>query len=274
MKRLILLIIAVLECAAPASAEPSFGTTIGPDGDLLQFFCLPSEAGVRCEFVQVLMSPAANEDDLADQLAGIGSLMEELNSEGGEAWEETCVSLQPLFEIAELLFEGDFEQAQAVTLQDENQGEPAPELEEMWRTLSQAGPTELADSARQMALMADLCEEVTRDRVEALVRAQHELLSRTCRPFINTWESEFQQISDQVWTIVNHTPSGECGIVRLDRFECDETHPSLCNFISEKRVLNPDGDGLLGSCSNFDETEFVYEWNEGPRYLPCDRVEF
>lgn len=274
MKRLIFFTIAALESASPASAEPSFGSTIGPEGDLLQFSCLPSEAGVRCEFVQVLMSPQWNEDDLADQLAGIDSFMEELTSDGGEAWQETCVSLQPILEIEELLFEGDFEQVEALTLQHENQGELAPGLEETWRSLSQAGPIELADRSRQISLMADLCEEVTRDRVEAFVRADHELRSRTCRPFINTWESEFLQISDQVWTIVNHTPFGECGIVRLDRFECDETHPSLCNFISEKRVLNPDGDSILGSCSNFDETTYVYEWNEGPRYLTCDRIEF
>ncbi|WP_158514950.1 hypothetical protein [Nioella nitratireducens] len=279
MYRFSLALFVSLLSTAQLAAEPGFGTSIGPDGDMLQYSCIPSEAGVRCEFVQILMSAMADESDLAQELSNIDAMLEQISEEfaAGDEMGDTCNLLMSLVPLIEQLRLGNREEAEALASQIGVESGNENDIEAMWTDFLEMDHREFEDSSNVMTALVDLCAGVTRGRVEALIRAQHQQRSQTCRPFINSWEAEFSRVSENLWAITRDEPYGECAVVRLDRFICDDEHSSLCSFISEKRVLNPDGEilgGLVGNCSQLDQRELVYDWRDRIHYLPCDRVDF
>lgn len=122
--------------------------------------------------------------------------------------------------------------------------------------------------------LAKLCENPSEGDFEALMRLELEKEASTCNLMVNKWAGTFRPISDTIWALRSDGPEGLCGVQRLDRFECKDGMFS-CEFISEKRILNPDAEPDFDiSCSDLEERPFRYELNSDGVYLDCDIMSF
>lgn len=125
------------------------------------------------------------------------------------------------------------------------------------------------------------CEHRTRENYAAAVDNDLDGEIHTCRVGSNPFEQSFHKKTDSkgnpVW-IVDSQASGNCGVVRLDRFEIapdtlkDKFH--FWRYISKKAVTNPSGDGALLQCKDLDEGTYIYDWKSRQHFMGCNIVEF
>jgi hypothetical protein len=265
-------LIALLAAPITALAEPSSGYLIGQEGDFLQFRCSKeNDYTVQCEFTQVMMSLKAKPEDLEDKLSRLDDILPEFETEGFKEGCEAIVDM-PLTEMLEAAQSGDKRR-----LEELGASTPDFDATEVLDEFGEKDPREIQDMLTAIDALAALCEKPSKENAEHLIRLEHEKESRTCKLWINDWEDTFERVSDRVWAIQSSGPRGACGVVRLDRFECEEKHPRLCNFLSEKKVLNPEGmplEGLGSTCGMLSEGVFEYSWKRGERYLDCEVVEY
>lgn len=265
-------LLALLIAPFAIQAEPSSGYLIGQEGDFLQFYCSKeNDHTVQCDFTQVAMSLKAKPEDLVERLSKLADMLPEFETEGFKEGCEAMVDI-PYVEIFEAAQSGDNRRLEEL-------GASIPDFDatEVLRRLEDVDPREIQYFLAFMDASAALCEEPSMENAERLVRLEHERESRTCKLLINDWEDTFERVSDQVWVIQSSGPRGACGVVRLDRFECDEKSPTLCNFLSEKKVLNPEGmplEGFGSTCGMLSEGVFEYSWKREQRYLDCEVVEY
>ena len=132
----------------------------------------------------------------------------------------------------------------------------------------------IGDTLSTLKAASAVCEDPTdRTRIESFLRNELDQETRTCKLFINSWTNQFRQISDSIWSIVQDGPQGSCGVIRLDRFECRSDHPTLCDFVSEKRVMAPGAMGVM-PCNNLDESVTRYAPGYTAMYLDCEMLRF
>lgn len=200
-------------------------------------------------------------------MEGLAEAMQEFT---GPRLDDVCQSLMSIAPIFELLARGDVEQAknQAMSLS----GDISAEFLDS-EGLDAMSQEELSALAEQMQSFVAVCDEPSRENVEMLLRREAESEADTCRMTINEWSSTFRQLNNETWTIVQDGAQGSCGIVRLDRFICDADYPSLCEFVSEKRILAPNAEGFI-PCSELDETPQLYGWGRTGSFLKCSIVDF
>ena len=111
----------------------------------------------------------------------------------------------------------------------------------------------------------------------AVVKLDHDKKIRTCKVMTFHWSQRFYQAGPETWT-AKPEPIGECGVVRLDRFE--RVKPSadydlnFWDYISKKAVTNPKGSTLTLPCSELDENEYLFSWKKRDLNRSCDYVEF
>jgi hypothetical protein len=267
-------LVAAVFFAASLSAQPRNGSATGPNGELLQFQCTPTPDGLSCDFIQISFLQNATVEDLQARLEDIDELLAETQAGlAGDDTTEVCSFLEDFFAAFEFVQQGRIEDATSLLSQmSEMDGFDATEFEERMAT---EDPRFLEEMLERMALSLALCEDVTLERVEALVRFEHALDTRTCRPLISTWEDDFVQVSEQVWGLANSEPYGPCGAVQLDRFVCAYPNSFVCNFLSETRVLNPEGQMFGGgTCARLDDGIREFDIAAEPHYLDCDRIDF
>ena len=128
--------------------------------------------------------------------------------------------------------------------------------------------------------MAPLCDSVSKTRWLEAARAIHEIETRICVIASDKWTQVFKRVPNTsgipVW-VADDKAEGECGLVRLDRWERET--PSTrdvhyWNFYTRKAVTNPSGNLLLGNCSDLDQAEYPHSWRSKTTYQQCDQVEF
>ena len=100
---------------------------------------------------------------------------------------------------------------------------------------------------------------------------------RTCRVSSNAFKQTFHRQNNGVWT-ADPGPSGDCGVVRLDRFEAVEgsSGSKFWNYTSRKAVTNPNGKTVMGfQCNQLDEAEYQWKWDaRRERSLDCQTISF
>lgn len=131
--------------------------------------------------------------------------------------------------------------------------------------ISRRDARQLEDTQAQMGVFLRLCEDPNAETVEAMIRFELETSAKTCKLFLNSWTDTFKKVSEKVWSLADSSAKGQCAVSRLDRFECKG--PYSCAYISEQRVLNKEGEGVI-PCRELEETAFRYTHGE-PIYLNC-----
>jgi hypothetical protein len=130
-----------------------------------------------------------------------------------------------------------------------------------------------------------VCKKKTIENINTLRNLLLKAESTTCRVGSHSWKEVFQKgppsYSDTenlpVW-ISKSEPSGDCGIVLLNRFEQVEVSESkfkFWNYISRKAITNPKGTMLLGGqCKDLDEESYLYSWRNRDIFLDCKTIKF
>ena len=266
-------VIVALLIAVPAFSEPARGWLTGEDGDFLQYACSELTDGTRkCEFTQITMflkqKPEEIEALIQERLPGV---IEQLQHEDIG---EVCQYMLPLQGLMEALIRGDEDEAKLYLSQMPEKAREGFDFAEAADGVSRLDGREMADMQAMLGTTAKLCENPSDGDVEALMRLELEKEARTCKLWINNWAGTFRPISDTIWALRSDGPEGQCGVQRLDRFECKDGSYS-CEFISEQRILSPDADSIIGiPCGDLEERAFRYEYDSDGVYLDCDIVSF
>ncbi len=235
-----------------ALSQPTYGSLIGEvDGDPMSYECgSPDASGrINCEFIQVLLSPAEREEDLAASIAQIPEIL----SRTSKDLDNVC---------------GEGPRSLADAINRFKAGEPAAD-----GTPASDDPRDLDHFTGMAKLVDNLCAERTAANVEAFIRFTHERSSKTCRPFINKYDQTFVKVSETMW-VAESSPLGPCGLIQASRFTLpDNGFGRLWEYTSQKIITNPAGDAVAGmSCSDLDRSTILYTWNSGPQRIDCEFI--
>lgn len=130
-----------------------------------------------------------------------------------------------------------------------------------------------------------VCRKKTIENINTLRNLLLKAESTTCRVGSHSWKEVFQKAppnySDPenlpVW-ISKSEPSGDCGIVLLNRFEqvaISDSKVKFWNYVSRKAITNPNGQMLLGGqCKDLDEESYLYSWRSRDVFLECKTIKF
>ena len=125
--------------------------------------------------------------------------------------------------------------------------------------------------------MVKFCDTPNFDNFLQIVRLGHDKSMRTCKIITNQFSQRFYRAGPETWS-AQPDPTGECGVVRLDRFE--RIKPSqnydlyFWDYVSKKAITNPKGSSLMIPCSELDEGEYLFSWKQRDLNRSCDYVEF
>jgi uncharacterized protein YnzC (UPF0291/DUF896 family) len=142
------------------------------------------------------------------------------------------------------------------------------------------------EKSEQIALIkvyVKVCKTHRSEDLRALVKMSLDKDVRSCKISTNKFRQTFQVVSDglqsKIW-VVKGDPSGECGIVQLSRFVpitevIGESKFVNWNYVAKKIVTNRNGKTLFGgACTDFDESEYEYDWHSKTWTKGCDYIEF
>jgi hypothetical protein len=210
---------------------------------------------IRCKFIQTSVRHKTKPEDLARDLE---AMSDEYRKKGNTFSAQECDG----FEAAQRILEG-------------KEAGPDPALAKKY--LENLNPMEKADTLKLMASFVRFCRQPSEANALQIIRTGHEKKLRTC----NVSAHEFSQTlrrspSGTTWTVVSQ-PTGDCGVVQLDRFE--EAHSigkvKFWDYYARKAVTNPNGVMLLGNkCSGLDQREYKYQWQTETYHVGCDYIEF
>ncbi len=246
-------------------AEPRFVNSIGVEGDLFQAQCKKLENDeIECEFVQVALPIAAKAADLEEAIARVER---EADKQDFAGLKETCALFSHIGVAMDYLDQGRDtlakEHLKKLPKYDENRG---------FEKFKAMGRSARRDVMVMVRAFGRFCSDPSTETFVDITIIEHQKKMRTCEPRITTWTDRFTPVSDKVWSLNSNEPNGVCGVVRLDRFECEDSR-FFCNYIAEKRILNKHGNLLglgEGSCSNLDEAAYEYRWDSTELYLNCE----
>ncbi len=259
--------------AADLSAEPARGWLNGEEDDFLQYECSPtSDGALKCSFTQVTMFPKKKPEEI-DRIVKEG-LPETVKQFEQEDIEEVCQYTLPMQGLVDALMRGKRDEAKAFLSKMPEKMRKGFDFVEAVEGISRLDTREMNDLRASFAAMVGLCEEPSAAKIESIMRLELEKEARTCKLWINNWTGTFRPISETIWSLTTDGPQGQCGVQSLDRFECKDGSYS-CEFIAEKRVLNPEAEPALGvPCAELEERAFRYKHDGDGIYLDCNIVSF
>lgn len=167
--------------------------------------------------------------------------------------------------------EDPFNAEQCASLQDARSGLSSPEMQSK-------GPEAFEMAEQLVEIFEEICATQTIESIQRLVDLTEFVEERTCRVRSQTFEQTFKETSPGNWLNVAE-PYGECGVVRLDRFQRVQPFPgsalAFWNYYSEKRITTPEQmlNGMI-ECSGLDETLYEYVWQSQSHIMDCRYIEF
>jgi hypothetical protein len=136
----------------------------------------------------------------------------------------------------------------------------------------------LAELRDLMTSYSDFCDTRSAVTARALVGAVEEKAQRTCTFSVYLFELDFSwSYQTERWETVSQ-PNGTCGVVTVAFMEPDKTTGggvTFWNYGQKKIVTNRTGDDpLMGSCSDYPESELRSTWQGRDLNPQCDYVKF
>jgi len=131
------------------------------------------------------------------------------------------------------------------------------------------------DVVKFLTAMLNYCKSPSAATATEMVRAEHEQQTRTCLVHAKPFTQTFKHLAGTNTWVSNEGPDGPCGTVVIARLQKDDPKYSLWTYITRKTITNPNGElPLGGSCSQLDQTEYVYDWKSEDKFTKCDYVKF
>ena len=262
MKRGFLFLAGMLSASLSVAAEeyPTTGIVYNTkETHSLTYRCsLTKLEQLSCEFTQTAVRHKKNKEDLETETK---ELIAEFRTKGRDLiGEEFCANTPMMLDVLE-------------GRMDPPAGKDA---------LLNTPPQQKQDILQIVRSIFLFCKEPTEDNARAVFEAGFSKDARTCLVSANSFEQTFIRVEDYSpgparW-VAQSSPEGTCGIVSLNRFEPvagGAVGFVFWNFVYKKSITNPTGTIMgLGSCSELDENEYLYEWKNQEKYMGCDYIEF
>lgn len=131
------------------------------------------------------------------------------------------------------------------------------------------------DVTAMLAAFRNVCEQRSKEAVEAFMSYNLDIQTRTC--VINTleWSGNFAKSSESTWVRTDKDPpnSDGCGGIYLDRFELGEDG-FMWNLVTRSISSNPNGTFTTGEKCNviYPDKEVLYEWSSVDFPMRCDYI--
>jgi hypothetical protein len=244
----------LVSVGAVAEDVPSVGILHNTSEDQsLNYACDLNGAVLSCKFSQVSVRRKATQDERDKVQARIREEFPSYKPMG----KQECDKFREMVEIAE-------------------GRKPAPKPQ----ALAKSPPFERRDISSLGRAFIGVCEKHSLESYQNLAMVGLDKDMRTCRISSHTFEQRFRRVVDpasgvETW-VVDSKPEGPCGIVQLSRFEvAPDMKLKFWNYVARKAITNPAATlPLGGNCSDLDEAQYVYAWQERDHALGCDYIEF
>lgn len=273
-----------------AESYPTMGLLYNTKEDSsLTYDCTKkSETQMTCDFIQVAVRKESKPEKLGDVItkakAGYAEAVKEL--ENGK--DKDSYYLKSMFEAMIGVYNG--QKTPEIAYEElpkeiyGEKGKTAKSKQAFIESMNNIKEGEKQDRLREIEAALKFVNDKDEASYIAVEKIKHQKATRSCRvisfPFTQTFKRIAGNKNNPDGTWVNDSPpSGECGVVQLNRFEKSYSSSgdfSFWVYISRKAVTNPKGEGgALLKCTDFDEAEYLYDWEQKrPEYFGCDYIKF
>jgi hypothetical protein len=272
MFRLLLAAILGLVAANAASAEnfPRSGSVYNEsESNYLTYECRElNSLEMKCSFIQTSVIKPSRADVYNDFTKELSLCEAEFSQ--GDALKESqkmCADLSVMLSLAD----GSLSREEALNLEISGKKLSSENIDKYFNY-----PEEQRKMvAAELLAVKNLC--ATNSPAEAcqgFLKAGKDLEARTCKVHSSKFEQRFSRLSSEktVWT-VQDSPSGECGVINVSRFEKDTDY--LWRYISQKVVTNPSATAIGNmKCSELDQGIFTFGWKHNGYAKNCDFIKF
>lgn len=237
---------------------PLRGTLIGQSsGDILQYSCNElDDGGINCDFIQVMLSVKATEEEWPEMLEEFRTAFDEDDASLGEFCDSV---IEP---VGRFMANGMPTDTSSYNTEQVDMSEFAEQAQheiEFFNEWVKAGQR--------------YCETRGFEDLSVFFRLGHEQDMKTCEPFINDYSQRYTRSTENQW-VVSEPPSGPCGIINTSRFVREDGHGTLWRHVASKVITNPEATTGLGlNCSDFDESITNYDWNSSRIRLSCEFID-
>jgi hypothetical protein len=130
-----------------------------------------------------------------------------------------------------------------------------------------------SDTKKTLEGFKAFCENPTEATFADLIEQSFDVMTRTCVISTHSYEQTFRKVDGaDVWVVAQEGAEGPCGLINVSRFEKDGM---FWVYYAKKVVTNKSGELAPGfKCTDFDESEYKFDWKSRPLQLSCDYVKF
>lgn len=238
----------------------------------LTYECTPPERGLlTCAFVQTSFRQQLKPDEAAKRLTEetkdlAASLAKDYKTTpagiyDNPQWKELCGLAEKILAILD--------------------GEaPADTPPEALRNFNRSSTIKKKDMRTWATAMGQSCATRNLDGMKRAIAQSLDQEQRTCivgtNPFTQTFKAQYAGNTFQSWVVAESTPQGDCGVINVSRLapaiiKAGEK-PYFWRYYARKVVTNPNADMVLMKCSDLDEKEYLYDWQEQSVPLQCDYI--
>ena len=255
--------------AALAQDFPRTGSVYNErESNYLTYECeMLNSLEMKCSFIQTMVIKPSKETVYAEKEKKLDNCVNDLSKPNAFDGSQEICEMVPLLKV----LDGTLSREEALKLTVNGQKMTAQKLDEII-----AKPIELRKFfVAEASVITEMCGSTNPKEVcERMFAAETELQRRTCKVSSSKFEQRFSRLSSEntVWT-VQDSPSGECGVINVSRFEKDSDY--LWRYISQKVVTNPSATAI-GSmkCSELDQGVFTFGWKHNGYAKNCDFLKF
>lgn len=247
--------------SAPSIAmadNPWRGTLIGQsNGDILRYSCNElDERTINCEFIQVLLTPKAREEEWP-------AILEEFRT----LFDRDDVSLS---EFCDNIIEP-MSQYMADGMPADTSSYGTEQID--MSVFAEQARHEIGFFVEWVGAGQRFCETREFEDLSVVFRLGHEQDMKTCEPFINDYSQRYTRSTENQW-VVSEPPSGPCGIINTSKFVREDGDGTLWRHVASKVITNPEATTTLGlNCSELDESITTYDWNSSRIRLSCEFID-
>jgi len=233
----------------------------------LTYECTPPEKGLlTCSFVQTSFRQKVKPDEASKRLAEDtkdmpgGAAKEFQTAPAGiydsKGWKELCGMANKIPAILD---------GKA----------PADTPPEALRNFVRSSAVQRKDMRAWAMAIGQSCANRTLDGMKQAIALSLDQDQRTCmvgtNPFTQTFRAQYSGTTFQAWVVADSTPVGDCGVINVSRLVPGKEHWQW-RYYARKVVTSPTADIVLMKCSDLDEKEYLYDWQEQGIPLQCDYI--
>lgn len=217
---------------------------------------------LRCDFIQTIIRKKLTQSEFSKRIAKIPEQYKKEKASGIKNGEFSSISAKECAMYRDGL--------------DILSGKkPAPNGLEVTASLTSR---EIEDNKRIFEALLGVCENPVLQSFVNLARVSGEKELNTCEAASIKYSQVFKRVrggnGKEVW-VVESSPDGDCGAVRLDTFSADVIdNQNYWSYTARKVITNPNGKMMGVECSKLDQDEYLFSWKTREIAMECSYINF